>query len=754
MKWIKIAGIVFTSFMVAAIILTAIFISPITKYLIETNSKAFMGRKVCMDGLFINFFSGSMSITDLQVFEPDDADVFFYCHKISSNITVKKLLQGEYEINEMTFIQPEIKIYQDGNTFSFDDITAHFASTDTTTKADAAAPLKYRIRNIMIDSGQIQYINIPIKDTTALLNLDFTCPQFVWDDSNTQFITSFAMGSGGNLNADLKLNIASLDFALLLGIEKLNLRKYYKPLASVLHAGGLNGFLDAGIASKGNFNELGAVAASGKISLSELAIKDTTGADFTSFRSFEIQVDSLNIKENIYDFHKISLDQPYFKFDLYANGNNISAMLVESGTASTTDTTAATSDIDYSNVFTLMGSYVRSVSSNYIVSNYSADSILLRNGHVIYNDYTLNDRFTYDLDSINMHSGKINSAGDSIILRMDALLNYSGDFNAYVASTPDFKTMRINYSVQDMKVTDFNAYSRHYVATPFFDGVLDYESTNLIVDGKLKSSNIIFIEELTAGKKVEKKPLYDVPVRLAVSLLKDVHGDIKLDIPVEGDLNDPEYKIGKVIWQIVENILIKAVTAPFNLLAGLFSSNEEDMKEIPFNYLQPAPEQQQFKQLDMVAHVLENKKELQVELLQLSDTFMEKELMALTEAKKQYYLSSQGKSGDSLTTEEWNVVEAIETRDTLFNHYLDERLQLSSDDLASTQEKCISLTGDAALKQQVQALMEQRNTGIRNYLVNTRGLAAERILIGNNHDVQKSNGLSQPRYLVSYGVEE
>lgn len=52
-----------------------------------------------------------------------------------------------------------------------------------------------------------------------------------------------------------------------------------------------------------------------------------------------------------------------------------------------------------------------------------------------------------------------------------------------------------------MKVTDFNAYSRHYVATPFFDGVLDYESTNLIVDGKLKSSNIIFIEELTAGKK-------------------------------------------------------------------------------------------------------------------------------------------------------------------------------------------------------------------------------------------------------------
>ena len=128
--------------------------------------------------------------------------------------------------------------------------------------------------------------------------------------------------------------------------------------------------------------------------------------------------------------------------------------------------------------------------------------------------------------------------------------------------------------------------------------------------------------------------------------------------------------------------------------------------------------------------------------------------MALLEAKKQYYLSTQGKSGDSLTTEEWNVVEAIETRDTLFNHYLDERLQLSSGNLASTQEKCISLIGDAALKQQVKALMEQRNTSIRNYLLNTRGIAAERVLISNNHDAQKSNGLSQPRYLVNYGVEE
>ena len=156
----------------------------------------------------------------------------------------------------------------------------------------------------------------------------------------------------------------------------------------------------------------------------------------------------------------------------------------------------------------------------------------------------------------------------------------------------------------------------------------------------------------------------------------------------------------------------------------------------------------------MVAQVLENKKELQVELLQLSDTFMEQELMALSEAKKQYYLSALGKSGDSLTSEEWNVVEAIETRDTLFNHYLDERLQLSSGDLASTQEKCISLIGDAVLKQQVLALMEQRNTAIRNYLVNNKSIAAERVLISNNHDAQKSNGLTQPRYLVNYGVEE
>lgn len=754
MKWMKITAIAMLLLMVSAVVITAIFISPITKYLVEKNSKAFLGRQVCMEGLFINFFSGSMSITDLRVYEPDDTTVFFYCHQIASNITVKKLLQGEYEINEMTFIQPEIKIYQDGNQFSFDDITAHFSNPDTAAARPDDEPFIYRVSDIRIDSGKIQYVNIPIHDTTAILNLDFSCPHYAWDDSLIAFITAFTIGSGGDVSAALKLNASSLDYHLELAIEHFSLDKYYKPLVSVIHTGGLQGLLNARLVSKGNFNELGALAASGKIELSDFALQDTTGHEFTSFKKFEIQVDSLDVKQNIYDFRKVILNRPYFKFDLYSAGNNVSAMLVTSATSGGADTLSADDEIDYSNIFTLMGSYVKSVTSNYIVSNYSADSILISDGHVVYNDYTLNDRFSYDLDSVHMHSGKISSSGDSIILRMNALLNHSGRLDAYAASTPDFRTMRINYAVHDMKVTDFNPYSRHYVATPFFDGVLDYESSNLIVNGQLKSSNLIFIDELTAGKKTSKKPLYDVPVRLAVSLLKDVHGDIKLDIPVEGDLNDPEYKIGKIIWQIIENIIVKAATAPYNLLAGLFDSKEEDMKEIQLNYLQAELAPQQMRQLDLVAKVLESKPELQAELLQLTDSFMEKEMLALQEGKRLYYLSGKENTTDSLTAEERKMAESVETRDSLFNKFLDDTLQLIPGDLSSTQEKCITLLGSDYLDTRVQQLMQQRNDVLRNYLVQMKSVPGERVRISNNHDPLKSNGISNPRYLINYNAEE
>ena len=756
MKWLKRAGILLVILFMAALVLTAVFISPITKYIIEKYSKPVTGRQITMKGLFLNFFTGTMTITDLNVYEQDDKQVFFYCHRISSNITVKKMLRGEWEINEMKFLHPEVIVYQYGNHFSYDDIVQHLAASDTSqTETPAASPVKFWIRNLEIDSGSIEHVNVPYKDTTQLINLHFQCPSFTWDNPELMMAADFSFGSGGEIACNLQLTIDSLDYAIELQAKNVDVKKYYKSLNSMMHIGGLDGFVNAGLKFRGNFNALDDLAVSGLISLDNISIRDTANTNFTSFRQFQLQIDTVNVKENRFDIHKILLDHPYFKFDLYINGNNVSRMLVTAGEPMPDSLAADDEELDYTNIFTLMGSYVKLLSRDYLISNYSADSIILRNGHFLYNDYTLEDRFSYDIEDAAFVSGKINSQHDSIIARSSATINHSGKLVAYMAATPDFNNFRLNFAVTGIKMSDMNPYSRFYVATPFLGGVIDYSTQTTVSNGMLKSTNTISAVELTAGKKISDHPLYNVPVRLAVSLLKDVHGNINLDIPVEGDLNDPDYKLGKVIWQVIENILVKAATAPFRLIANMFGADEESMKQIPFEYLQHDLQKDQFNKLEQVVAVLQAKPEMSVELKQVSDTLAEQEQLALLAAKKQYYATQIVRSAkDSLSATEIEQAEAISNKDSLFITYLNQQLGLTGDDLLSTQEKCIRFLGAGNVEQQLNKMMEERNKQVLNYLTVSKSIAAERIKVVNNHDYLMSSGMGQPVYIVNYYVEE
>ena len=60
---------------------------------------------------------------------------------------------------------------------------------------------------------------------------------------------------------------------------------------------------------------------------------------------------------------------------------------------------------------------------------------------------------------------------------------------------------------------------------------------------KLDSQNNIFIDQFTFGEKVESPQATSLPVKLAVALLKDRKGEIKLDLPVTGSLDDPKFSV-------------------------------------------------------------------------------------------------------------------------------------------------------------------------------------------------------------------
>jgi hypothetical protein len=412
--------------------------------------------------------------------------------------------------------------------------------------------------------------------------------------------------------------------------------------------------------------------------------------------------------------------------------------------------------VDYSNPFTIMADYVKQISKDYIISNYTAENVILKNGHIIYRDYTLEDKFVYDLTNLELRSGRIDSKSDSITLDLSCLANRSGKLNAHLAFDPrDYMNMSINYSIEKMRISDFNPYSKFYVAHAFVEGSLFYSSTNTIRNGKLKSTNVMSIKKIEVSKKMKGVGLYEMPLRLAIAILRDRKGNIELDIPVEGDLKDPTYKIGKVIWQIVKNLVVKAATAPFDLLAKAFGSNEEDLKVIRFEYLQKQFESGQLKNLDVISKALTEKPELKVALVQVASRDSEKELLALSLAKGIYYKTKIMQSPkDSLDETDYKAIAEISNKDSLFNIWLNQQLLPEDVSGMPSQLKSRKMIGDMVLGQEVDKLFAIRNKLIMDFFVNEKQLDPARIKISNTTDEDSAQFESTPRFTVEFFVDE
>jgi hypothetical protein len=133
----------------------------------------------------------------------------------------------------------------------------------------------------------------------------------------------------------------------------------------------------------------------------------------------------------------------------------------------------------------------------------------------------------------------------------------------------------IGLKFENISLPVFNPYSGRFAGFNIAKGKLTTDLHYAIVDRKLDAKHHIRIDQLEWGEATASKEAVPLPIKFATSLLKDVNGVIDLDVPVTGTLDDPRFRIGPIVWQIIKNILVKAVTAPFRFLGSLFKGAED-----------------------------------------------------------------------------------------------------------------------------------------------------------------------------------
>jgi hypothetical protein len=141
----------------------------------------------------------------------------------------------------------------------------------------------------------------------------------------------------------------------------------------------------------------------------------------------------------------------------------------------------------------------------------------------------------------------------------------------------------------------------------------------VINDGMLQGKNSVVMSDLVLGEKVDHPDAASLPLGLAVALLKDADGVIDIELPVEGDINDPEFKIGGVVWKAFAGLITNIISAPFRLLGNLIGIDSEDLGQFEFlagrSDLTP-PELEKVVQLK---EALQKRPELRVEISGVTD---------------------------------------------------------------------------------------------------------------------------------------
>lgn len=135
---------------------------------------------------------------------------------------------------------------------------------------------------------------------------------------------------------------------------------------------------------------------------------------------------------------------------------------------------------------------------------------------------------------------------------------------------------------RNLEIPEYSPYTVQFAGRRIAGGTMDLDLEYRINDKQLDGRNNLVLRDLELGEKMASSEAMDLPLDLAIALLEDGDGVINLDLPVSGDVGQPEFDIGKVVRQALNATLASVVESPFRFLAGLVGADSEELGRIEF----------------------------------------------------------------------------------------------------------------------------------------------------------------------------
>ncbi len=535
------------------------------------------------------------------------------------------------------------------------------------------------------------------------------------------------LGKQGKLQAVGQVQLKPTTAKLQVQTRDIDLRVAQAYLSPFVHLELRSGMLDSDLNVDLKSTEPLALAVTGRALVNQMHTLDTIKErDFVKWQ--QLLVEGLNYQHgDTLNIDKVSLSQPYARFiineDLTTNASDL--VIKQPAEAGAPASASAKPEPAGKPLGIRIG------------------GIEIKDGSANFADFSLTPNFATAIQQLNGEIGTLDNrnpkpAKVAINGKVDryAPVTIKGSLNPF----DPLDSLDIATSFKRVELTTLTPYSGKFAGYRIRKGRLNLDLHYQIEKGQLKAENHLVLEQLQLGEQVSSPDAVDLPVRLAVALLKDTEGKIDIKLPVAGNLNDPQFSVAPIVWQTLRNLVLRAVQAPFNFVAGLVGGSSEDLGQVPFPAGSSELDTDAQKALDTLADALKKRPALRLEVEGASAKTADGPLLAQQRLEREYqstYFKIAQRRGDKVPAEAAQIEVPDDEKGPMLEGIYRTRLkqQPPAEWKELDSEQRTTKLRDAVLASWAQSDLLLRQLGqaraatIKDYLVDRGGLADERIFL-------------------------
>ena len=366
--------------------------------------------------------------------------------------------------------------------------------------------------------------------------------------------------------------------------------------------------------------------------------------------------------------------------------------------------------------------------------------INIKNSNALFADYSLPIRFKTEIHEMQGNIYAVSNEPQEVsYIDLKGVVDKYGSMKlkGSLQSAAPKNYTDIAMAFRNLDLHAMSGYSAQFAGYKIKEGKLFVDLAYKINQGAMHGDNSIMIKNIVLGEEIEDENVTHLPLGLAIALLEDSDGIIDIDMPVEGDVNNPDFKYGKLLVKTFANLIVKAVAAPFKFLGAALGINAEELEFINYEAGSATLLPSEIEKLDKLTKILIKRPKIKVAFTpsyeEHIDAYALKTQLLIKKLLQESQMQSDQKLQNALTIE---LLEELYTK----NHKEEELQQLHQaiEKEYKENEEVIALEYRKALIERViqeqplpadalKKLALQRVESIKRYLIEEKGISPSRL---------------------------